>query len=97
MKYKKELLIISIYFLISLFIQQTTTNEAIKSIMSSINFLGIGFLATSILIMGIEDLINRLVNSGRLLPEMKTEKSLFTVYLFLFGFSSLMLYISENI
>ncbi len=97
MKYKKEIIFMTIYLISFLILFNKVENENVKDIMSNINFLGIGFLGTSLLIMGIEDIINRMVKSGRLLPEMKVERSLFTIYLFLFGFTSLILYVSENI
>jgi NADH:ubiquinone oxidoreductase subunit 6 (subunit J) len=97
MKYKKEIIFMSIYLMTFLILFNKVENENVKNIMNKINYLGIGFLGTSLLIIGIEDIINRMVKSGRLIPEMKVERSLFTVYLFLFGFTSLILYMSEKI
>ena len=95
-KNKKSILFALIYLIISLLLYKTVDMEVYGVIFQTINMLGIGIFGGSLLILGIEDLVKRFQDSGRLGHLDKLEKSKYANITFIVGFSSLLLEITRN-
>jgi hypothetical protein len=91
MKNKKEIVLFLGYILISLGLYIFLPMEKYRETFEFINFVGLGILSAAVLILMIEDLSERMVKSGRIKEEHSADKSIYGVYAFFFGFSSLIL------